>query len=60
MVSACAPYSRAINRSNKPQRLEVQDAGIFGDVLCARMAQRSVAALVIDGVVRDLATTARV
>ena len=33
----------------------VQDAGIFGDILCARMAQRGVAALVTDGVVRDLA-----
>ena len=31
------------------------DAGIFGDILCARMAQREVAALVSDGVVRDLA-----
>ena len=35
--------------------LGVQDAGIFGDILCARMSQRSVAALVSDGVVRDLA-----
>jgi regulator of RNase E activity RraA len=33
----------------------VQDAGIFGDILCARMARRGVAALVTDGVVRDLA-----
>lgn len=32
----------------------VQDAGIFGDILCARMAKRNVAALVTDGVVRDL------
>jgi len=31
------------------------DAGIFGDILCARMKQRSVAALVSDGVVRDFA-----
>jgi regulator of RNase E activity RraA len=31
------------------------DAGIFGDILCARMRQRGVAALVSDGVVRDLA-----
>jgi regulator of RNase E activity RraA len=31
------------------------DAGIFGDILCARMTQRGVAALVSDGVVRDLA-----
>jgi regulator of RNase E activity RraA len=30
------------------------DAGIFGDILCARMAKRGVAALVTDGVVRDL------
>ena len=31
------------------------DAGIFGDILCARMAKRNVAALVTDGVVRDVA-----
>ena len=30
-------------------------AGIFGDILCARMHKRGVAALVSDGVVRDLA-----
>ena len=30
------------------------DAGIFGDILCARMQKRGVAALVTDGVVRDL------
>jgi len=35
--------------------LGVTDAGIFGDILCARMAKRGVAALVTDGVVRDLA-----
>ena len=33
----------------------VADAGIFGDILCARMVKRGVAALVTDGVVRDLA-----
>ncbi len=33
----------------------IRDAGIFGDILCARMAGRGVAALVTDGVVRDLA-----
>ncbi|MET0532414.1 MAG: ribonuclease activity regulator RraA [Microvirga sp.] len=33
----------------------VEDAGIFGDILCARMAKRGVAALVTDGVVRDVA-----
>ncbi len=31
------------------------DAGIFGDILCARMQRRGVAALVTDGVVRDVA-----
>ncbi|MBP0492758.1 ribonuclease activity regulator RraA [Roseomonas indoligenes] len=31
------------------------DAGIFGDILCARMEKRGVAALITDGVVRDLA-----
>ena len=33
----------------------VTHAGIFGDILCARMNQRGVAALVTDGVVRDVA-----
>ena len=33
----------------------VTDAGIFGDILCARMAKRGVAALVTDGVMRDAA-----
>ncbi len=33
----------------------VTDAGIFGDILCARMRKRGVAALVTDGVVRDVA-----
>ena len=32
----------------------VQDAGIFGDILCARMAQKGITALVTDGVVRDV------
>jgi regulator of RNase E activity RraA len=33
----------------------VTDAGIFGDILCARIKQRGVAALITDGVVRDIA-----
>jgi regulator of RNase E activity RraA len=33
----------------------VADAGIFGDILCARMRRRGVGALVTDGVVRDVA-----
>src|SRR4051812_45981572 len=33
----------------------VEEAGIFGDILCARMKKRGVAALVTDGVVRDAA-----
>ncbi len=33
----------------------VIDAGIFGDILCARMVQRQVAGLITDGVVRDIA-----
>jgi regulator of RNase E activity RraA len=32
----------------------VTDAGIFGDILCARMRKRNVAALVTDGVIRDV------
>lgn len=33
----------------------VTDAGIFGDILCARMAKKKVAGLVTDGVMRDMA-----
>jgi len=33
----------------------ITTAGIFGDILCARMQKRGVAALITDGVVRDLA-----
>jgi len=33
----------------------VRDAGIFGDILCARMQKRGVTALVTDGVMRDVA-----
>ena len=33
----------------------VTDAGIFGDILCARIKQRDVAGLVTDGAVRDAA-----
>ena len=33
----------------------VTDAGIFGDILCARMKKKGVAALITDGVVRDVA-----
>ena len=33
----------------------VTDAGIFGDILCARIKQRGVAGLITDGVVRDMA-----
>src|SRR3981081_4669690 len=33
----------------------ITDAGIYGDILCARMAKRGVSALVTDGVVRDVA-----
>lgn len=32
----------------------VTDAGIFGDILCNRMAKRKVGALITDGVVRDM------
>ncbi len=33
----------------------VDQAGIFGDILCARMARRGIAGLVTDGAVRDAA-----
>ncbi len=35
--------------------MSITDAGIFGDILCARMVKREVAALVTDGVMRDVA-----
>jgi regulator of RNase E activity RraA len=35
--------------------LGTTDAGIFGDILCARMQKRGVKALITDGVVRDVA-----
>src|SRR3954454_2482713 len=31
----------------------IKEAGVYGDILCARMAKRGVAALITDGVVRD-------
>src|SRR5215470_5953887 len=37
----------------------VTSAGIFGDILCARMKQRGVAGLVTDGVIRDVAGVLR-
>lgn len=33
----------------------VQDAGVWGDILCERMVHRGVAGMITDGVVRDLA-----
>lgn len=33
----------------------ITDAGIFGDILCARMQKKGVRALITDGVVRDVA-----
>src|SRR5688572_5159347 len=33
----------------------ITDAGIFGDILCARLKKRGVTALVTDGAVRDVA-----
>jgi regulator of RNase E activity RraA len=35
--------------------MNVTDAGIFGDILCARMVKKGVSALITDGVVRDMA-----
>ncbi len=35
--------------------LGLTDAGIFGDILCARMVKRGLAGLVTDGMVRDIA-----
>lgn len=49
-IEAMAPRSIAVVDANG-----VTDAGIFGDILCARMAKRGIAGLVSDGVVRDVA-----
>ncbi|MCX8004532.1 MAG: ribonuclease activity regulator RraA [Burkholderiaceae bacterium] len=48
-VEAMPPGSIAV-----VDAMGVTDAGIFGDILCARMAKRGITALVTDGVVRDL------
>jgi regulator of RNase E activity RraA len=44
MPEGCIAVADAMGRA---------DAGIFGDILCARMAKRGVAGLVTDGMVRD-------
>ncbi len=46
MPAGCIAVADAMN---------VTDAGIFGDILCARMAKRGISALITDGVVRDIA-----
>ena len=46
MPAGCIAVADAMN---------VTDAGIFGDILCARMAKRGISALITDGVVRDMA-----
>jgi regulator of RNase E activity RraA len=47
-------WSSPISTRTAIDAMGVTDAGIFGDILCARMVKRGVAALVTDGVVRDL------
>jgi regulator of RNase E activity RraA len=61
-ASWASPVStRAAIEAMPPGAIAVVDAmgttaaGIFGDILCARMHKRGVAGLVTDGVVRDLA-----
>ena len=57
--------TRAADRSNARRRCRrwrrhgCASAGIFGDILCARMQKRNVAALVTDGAVRDRAGVLR-
>src|ERR1700691_2163805 len=48
-IEAMAPRSIAVVGA-----MGITDSGIFGDILCARMKVRGVAALVTDGVVRDV------
>src|SRR3984885_7360142 len=47
-------WSSPISTRTAIEAMGGTDAGIFGDILCARMVKRGVAALVTDGVVRDL------
>ncbi len=51
-----APRSRRCRRAalRWSMRMGITDAGIFGDILCARMVKRGVTALITDGVVRDV------
>jgi regulator of RNase E activity RraA len=49
-IEEMAPGSVAV-----ADAMGVTDAGIFGDILCARIKQRGVAGLVTDGAVRDVA-----
>src|SRR6201985_1692119 len=56
-----SPRSTRAAIENMPQgciavvdAMGVTDAGIFGDILCARMMKRGVGALITDGVGRDL------
>ncbi len=60
-ASWASPYSTRAAIEHMPEgciavvdAMGVTDAGIFGDILCARMVRIGVAALVTDGVVRDL------
>jgi regulator of RNase E activity RraA len=48
-IEAMAPNCIAV-----VDAMGVTDAGIFGDILCARMRKRGVLALITDGVVRDV------
>jgi regulator of RNase E activity RraA len=59
-ASWASPYSTRAAIEAMPEgciavidAMGVTDAGVYGDILCARMKQRGVAAMVTDGVVRD-------
>src|SRR6266478_3706313 len=47
-------WSSPISTRTAIEAMGITDAGIFGDILCARMAKRGVKALITDGVVRDV------
>src|SRR5947209_2338079 len=54
-LPSSAGSTRCVGAVVVANALGVTDAGIFGDILCARMVKRGIAGLVTDGVVRDIA-----
>lgn len=60
-ASWASPISTRAAIEEMPERciavidaMGITDAGVFGDILCARMKKRNVTAMITDGAVRDL------